>query len=553
MSTLPREGEELPEQPRSPPAPPWPPVPARGRDEEESLLRDLGLGALRWEKGEHLWSLSTGPHAWTHAAKFVAETLGHPLSALFAEDAPEDGDGLVVHGLFLGRTPAPGVHLRCRLEDREPRLPSLASVFPYVSPFEREATEMFGIEFIGAPDGRPLLLHELHPTPPMLQGPPSAPTGERAPYPFAPVEGAGIYEIPVGPVHAGVIEPGHFRFQVVGERILDLETRFGYTHKGTERLFQGRPVGQGTIWAESISGDMSVAGAVAYAHAVERALGVAVPPGLEDARGLLLETERVAFLCGDVAGIALDVGYAVGAARANVLRERAYGILGSLTGSRLGRATVGLGGLRRSLNLRGVGDLPRDLEEISSGVRALFEHLLDKSSVVDRLQGTGAIPRWTAELMHFLGPTARASGLRIDLRVDRPYGPYVGREVKVPRGLEGDVQDRLHLKVQEIEEACRLARLFFSGVAPHLPVAVPVPPGPGGAGSREGLGWVESPRGEFLVHVRVAADGTLRRVHVRDPSFLTWPAIEFAVRGNIVPDFPLCNKSLNLSYSGYDR
>ncbi|HTT26750.1 MAG TPA: NADH-quinone oxidoreductase subunit C, partial [Thermoplasmata archaeon] len=480
------------------------------------------------------------------------ESLHHPLSTFFGEDARRLHGGIRVHALFLDTLPSGGVHLLCALDPGRPNLPTLSRTLPYVAPFEREVAEMFGVVFDGSEDRRPLLLHERHPAPPLLKGPASPPDGQRVDYPFAPVEGEGIYEVPVGPVHAGVIEPGHFRFQVVGEKILNLEVRLGYTHKGTERLFEGKPSALGTVWAESVSGDMSVAGAVAYTHAVERALEIPVRPADELVRGVLLETERIAFLCGDVAGIALDVGYPVGAAEANRLREAAYQVLRGLTGSRLGRGIVGIGGLRRPVTVRSAAELERFYEGIAERIEDLREQLIGKSSVLDRLQGTGTIPRWTAELMHFVGPTARASGLRIDVRHDRPYGAYLGQEVRVPRGIDGDVQARLVVKVEEIVEACRLARRFLPGAVEAGTPANEVLHAPPSEG-RSGLGWVESPRGEFLVHVTLGPGARLERVYVRDPSFLNWPAIEFAVRENIVPDFPLCNKSLNLSYSGYDR
>ncbi len=548
MSPPAQEGEETP----LPPVGTRPPLPVDrnrpDRVEEERTLGALGAGPVTWLEGEGLWALSVDPERWPAICRCISEVMHHPLSTLFGEEAH---GGIRLHALFLGHDPTPGVHVRCPLHPGVLSAPSLAATIPFVAPFEREVAEMFGVTFLGAMDRRPLLLHERHSAPPLRKGPPATPTGELEPYVFPPVEGEGVYEIPVGPVHAGVIEPGHFRFQAVGEEILDLEVRLGYTHKGTERLFEGQPVARGTLWAESISGDMSVAGGVAYAHAAERALDSRVPAVTEAARGLLLELERIAFLCGDVAGISLDVGYAVGAARANRLRERTYAGLRSLTGSRLGRAIVGVGGFRRPLVLGDPAELILTLRETSARIQALRDHLLDKSSVVDRLQGTGIIHRWTAELLHFLGPTARASGLRIDLRVDRPYGPYRDVEVHVPRGLQGDVQDRLTVKVDEVVEACRLSETFLGRLGQGIPPAPATPPPPGEP--REGLGWVESPRGEFLVYLALAPDGTLGRVHVRDPSFLTWPAIEQAVRGNIVPDFPLCNKSLNLSYSGYDR
>jgi len=552
MIRLPKEGEELPAEPAPSVAlvsdRPNRPTPA----EERRALLELGTGIVVWEPAEELWRMPVPRDRWTDAVAFAADGLHHPLSTLFGEDVRRLHGAIRVHALCLGAQPSGGVHVVCDLDPAHPAVPTLSRTLPYVAPFEREIAEMFGVVFDGAEDRRPLLLHERHPSPPLLKGPTSAPDGHRVDYPFPEVGGAGVYEVPVGPVHAGVIEPGHFRFQVVGERILDLEVRLGYTHKGTERLFEGRPHDQATIWAESISGDMSVAGAVAYAHAVERALGLPVLPANEVSRGLLLETERIAFLCGDVAGISLDVGYPVGAAEANRLREAAYQLLRRLTGSRLGRGAVAVGGLRRPLAPIAPEAYGETVDGIRDGIVALREELLGKSSVLDRLQGTGTLPRWIAELMHFVGPTARASGLRIDLRHDRPYGAYVGEEVRVPRGIDGDVLARLGVKVDEIVEACRLGRSFLA----RTPERAPNPRDflrPSASGSRTGLGWVESPRGEFLVHVSLGADARLERVHVRDPSFLNWPAIELAVRENIVPDFPLCNKSLNLSYSGYDR
>lgn len=552
MIRLPKEGEEVPDEPAPSVALvsdlPSRPTPA----EERHKLVELRTGPVVWEPSEELWRVPVPPERWVAASLLASESLHHPLSTLFGEDSRSPLGTIRIHALFLGIRPSAGVHLLCDLDAERPRLPTLSTSFPYVAPFEREIAEMFGIVFDGSTDRRPLLLHEGHPTPPLLKGPDSAPDGQRADYPFLPVDGEGIFEVPVGPVHAGVIEPGHFRFQVVGEKILNLEVRLGYTHKGTERLFEGKPVGLGTIWAESVSGDMSVAGSVAYAHAVERALELPVRPEDETVRGLLMETERIAFLLGDVAGIALDVGYPVGAAGANRYREAAYQTLRELTGSRLGRGVIGVGGLRRPVRVPATPGLEPLYEGWREGLLTLRDELLGKSSVVDRVQGTGTIPRWIAELMHFVGPTARASGLRIDLRHDRPYGAYLGSEVRIPRGTDGDVQARLLVKIEEVVEACRLARGFLSRIPEEgTPIgAVPLPPRTEG---RSGLGWVESPRGELLVHVTLGAGARLERVHVRDPSFLNWPAIELAVRENVVPDFPLCNKSLNLSYSGYDR
>ncbi|MCI4368329.1 MAG: NADH-quinone oxidoreductase subunit C [Thermoplasmata archaeon] len=538
--------EALPAAPRPPPPPPLTSA------EEEVVLRAFADGTVAWDDTEGLWSLEVPAEAWLGACLLVQDRLLHPLASLFGEDRSSSSGSIRLHALFLGGRTSSGVHVRADLLAIGPVTRSLWERIPWVVPFERETAEMFGIEFLELPDRRPLLLHELHPRPPMTRGPASAPTGERAPYPFRPVEGGSVYEIPVGPVHAGIIEPGHFRFQVLGERILNLELRLGYTHKGTERLFEGRAPGPATLLAESVSGDMSVAGAVAFSHAIERALDIPISPGAEASRGLLLELERVAFLLGDVAGIALDTGYAAGAAQANVLRERAYEALGNLTGSRLARAVVSPGGLRRPLRTEALPGIGATVARTSEALTVLHERLLDNSAVEDRLLGTGVISRAMAEALNLVGPVARASGVDRDLRRDRPYGAYRDHPVRTTLGEKGDVAARLQVKVEEVREGCRLAGVFLEGLGAE-PTVAPREPVPRLREAAHGLGWVESPRGEFLVWVALDAQGTLSRVHVRDPSFLNWPAIERAVQGNIVPDFPLCNKSLNLSYSGYDR
>ena len=519
------------------------------RDERKWVAAARG-GLTLEELEEGPWEVVVALERWRPSVLSLVHALRFRLATLWGENA-HDGD-VEVHGIFLGGAECRGVHLRVDLPGAARKLPSLLPDLPTALYFERELSEMFGVTILASPDTRPLLLHERHTAPPMLPAG-GEPTGVRAPFGFARTEGEGVYEIPVGPVHAGVIEPGHFRFQVRGEEILNLEVRLGYTHKGTERLFEGLEPSQATILAESISGDMSVAGATAYALAVEDALRVPVPPAAQSTRGLLLELERAAFLMGDVAGIILDVGYAAGAAEANVLREQAYGALELLTGSRLGRGTVVPGGLARPVPTEARAEVERSLEGVRRGLAGLIDHVHDQPSIMDRLRGTGVIPLEVAEALGLVGPAARASGLDRDVRRDRPYGPYAHERVRVrvASRSEGDVEGRFEVKVAEVLEACRLARHFLGEGGSTSGSPIPSR----SAQTRHGLGIVESPRGEFLVALRASEQGkrVLTRVHVRDPSFLNWPAIEYAVRGNIVPDFPLCNKSLNLSYSGFDR
>ena len=494
-----------------------------------------------------VWKVEVPPSQWHISQIQLSQILHHRLSTLWAEIVPAGTTRL--HGLWLGKGPCAGVLVSTELLEGEARVTTLLPHVPSALYFEREVREMFGVEFAEAPDTRPLLLHLSHPAPP-FRAPASPNPQDPVSYTFLPTEGEGLYEIPVGPVHAGIIEPGQFRFQVLGEQILNLEVRLGFTHKGTERLFENRTPAQGLPLAESVSGDSSVAGAMAYLEAVEPVLGIRPSKGTQRARGLLLEAERVAFLLGDVSGISMDVGYAAGAAQANVLRQEAYSWLESLTGSRLGRSTLSVGGLYRPLPARALEGLSLRARALSDATRELLEHLDERSSVVDRIHDTGQISREVARNLALVGPVARASGIDGDVRRDRPYGPYREVDVRVALRSAGDVEARLQVKGAEILEACRLVEKFLDGGA------LDVPRGPETSdplASGEGMGIVEAPRGELVVAVRLGKDSRVLRVHFRDPSYLNWPAIEYAVRGNIVPDFPLCNKSLNLSYSGFDR
>ena len=503
-----------------------------------------------WDPCERLWQIAIASSRWRLTSQSCQTLDGLRLGSLWGEDTGRSV--LRVHAVWLPSGPGSGLHLVTELPTDSPRLSTLLPDVPAALYFEREISEMFGIEFVSSPDPRPLLLHMSHDFPPLRKRTaPSRPSGERKTYEFPPVEGEGVYEVPVGPVHAGIIEPGHFRFQVVGEEILSLEVRLGYTHKGTEKLFEGRTPVSSVPLAESVSGDTPIAGAFAYSTAVESALDLQVDAATQAARGLLLEIERVAFLLGDIAGIALDVGYAAGAARANALRQIAYDALEAATGARTGRGVLTIGGLLRPLD-RSLGPLltPR-MGTIGKGTTSLLEHLLTHPSVFDRIHGTGTVPLNVAMALQLVGPVARASGLDRDVRSDMPYGPYVGRVVHVPHEQSADVEARLRVKAAEVIEGCRLVLEFLADGATEAPAAPPLVSG--GLDERHGLGLVESPRGEYLTWVSIAPDGRLARVHVREPSFLNWPAIEYAVKGNIVPDFPLCNKSLNLSYSGFDR
>ncbi len=431
------------------------------------------------------------------------------------------------------------------------RYESLTSAINDAVWYEREMRDMFGLVAIGHPDPRPLNLHEDWPEGkfPLRK---DFPSGERPPmakghYNFTKVDGEGVYEIPVGPVHAGVIEPGHFRFSVAGEPIINLEVRLGYTHRGVEKLSESTPYAKGVYLAERISGDNSVAHSTAYCQAIERAASCQVPERAEYIRTVMLELERLYNLFGDIAGIALDTALSVAAASGYLLRERAMCLNESLTSSRLLRSVNVLGGVRKDLS-------PNDREKVLATIVKLkleFDDLvtmmLTSPSMMDRVVTTGKLSREMATNLNVVGPAARASGIDRDVRRDHPYAAYGKLDFLVPTQSAGDVSARMKVKMDEVRESFSLIEQALDSM-PSGPVRASVGEVPQG---RIAYSLVESPRGE-LVHWVLSGRGTPARHKVRDASFCNWLALEQAVLGDIVPDFPLINKSFNLSYAGND-
>jgi formate hydrogenlyase subunit 5 len=426
---------------------------------------------------------------------------------------------------------------------------SVSQDFPVATYLERLVRDGFGTEFTGAFDTRRLALHEaypdgFHPMPKSFQG--KVPPGRAAQaYPFKHIEGEGVYQIPVGPVHAGIIEPGHFRFSVIGETIFNLEIRHFYKYRGLEKIAEGMTLAEGIRVAETISGDESAANACGYALAAERLSEAAAPRRAWQLRTVLLEMERVYSHLGDLAGMAVDVAYPLGAAPFFVLREEMLRWNARLTGSRFLKGIIVPGGLSRDIS-------GNDLAAFA-GYCLGFMPLLDKALktiygsawVVDRFETTGVVKKEFIRPFNLSGPTARASGSVNDTRADHHYGLY-GEIIPEVKTLEaGDVLARFQLKAAEIKESVRII-LAAAALDTPGPVCVPCPDKSGCA-----LALIESARGQSL-HWIYAREGRIERYHARTASFCNWLAIEPAVLGNIVPDFPLINKSLNLSYAGND-
>ncbi len=361
------------------------------------------------------------------------------------------------------------------------------------------------------------------------------------------VQGEGVTEIAVGPVHAGIIEPGHFRFSVMGDLVLHLELRLLYTHKGVEKLFQGRTIAAATPLAESVSGDECFSHAVAYCQAVERACRVSIPARAAALRLVGLELERLAAHIGDVGALANDVAFTVAAASAARLKESLLQASAAWAGTRYWRGLATPGGLARDIERAGTPAFARAVAGIAREFAELAALILETPSVQSRFDSAGVLARKIAHDLGVVGVVARASGIAMDVRRDHPYCCYEGVSFETPQLHYGDVLSRARIRIEEAAISARLIQETLASL-PGGPVQVPVE----WKGRAEGWSAVEAPRGELFFWIE-GTDGVLELCHIQSPSHQNWPALPHAVAGNIIADFPLINKSFNLSYSGSDR
>ena len=483
-----------------------------------------------------------------------AVAAGLRLATLFATDEGRE-EGFAVHHVWAASDPPGFVRVFARVAADRPRFPSITARHPAANWFEREVMDYFGLVPDGHPNPMRVALHDDWPEGSWalrrsFADEASVPRVEGDAHPFRPVTGEGVFQVPVGPVHAGVIEPGHFRFGVAGEPVLYLQIRLFYVHKGIEKRFERLPWRHGLFLAESISGDTAVGHALAYAHALERLAGVEAPPRARHLRTVLLELERTYNHVADVGAIATDVAFTVPASRAQVLRERLVALHERLFGSRLLRGTVALGGVKCELTPGGRRELLAHLALLEGEFDDLAALLIDAGTFTDRVDDTGILGRQAARDLGVVGLAARASGLDLDLRRDQPHDAYAGLRFEVPVEEKGDVRARLTVRVREVGQSLSLLRQALEGL-PEGPVRASLPDSL--PASSSALGWVEGWRGECIHWVQTDEKGRLARVKVTDPSFRNWPGLVEAVPGNILPDFPVINKSFNLSYSGNDR
>ncbi len=511
------------------------------------LDQDLSFEALNGAVAAYA---ATADEAGLLAFCSAVKESGGRLVALWGCDERKRGQGFVLNvacgiekGMAIVSLPLPAT---------DPEYPDLSEIFPAANRLQRAVFDLLGIRARGG-DPRPWLRHANWPADffPLRR---DCDASQRFParnedYAFVRVEGDGVHEIPVGPIHAGIIEPGHFRFSIVGEKVLRLEQRFGWTHKGIEKRFEQMSLADGYRLAGRVSGDSTVAYAWAYCQAAEALTSTPAPARAMWLRALFLERERVANHLGDLGYLGNDAALSFGLSQFMRLKEDWQRLSGALFGHRLMMDAIVPGGVACDLSRDGGEQISSQCDAIEREVLILKNIYDEHAGLQDRFLTTGRLDPALAAELSVCGLVGRASSQAWDLRTQNPVAPYDQLETQIVTHRAGDVAARVAVRFEELIESLRLIRRIVSQLPQGeriLPLAAP------GADTGMGIGWVEGWRGDVLVALAADPEGNIRRCHCHDPSWLIWPALEHAIMGNIVPDFPLINKSFNLSYSGQD-
>ncbi len=478
------------------------------------------------------------------------ERGGGKLVALWGSDELARDAGYALHVSLVTATGM--LCLTLPLASERPAYPDISDLFPGANRMQRAAADLLGLHATGADDHRKWIRHgswpsSVHPLRKNFDGNTVFPT-ETDGYPFVPVTGEGVHEIPVGPVHAGTIEPGHFRFSIIGERVLRLEERLGYKHKGIEKRFESMNLEQGARLAGRVSGDSTVAYAWAYAQAVESVTATTPSPRALALRAVLLELERIHNHLGDLGYLGNDVALAFGFAQFWILKEEMLRLNGELFGHRYLMDKIVPGGVACDLDAKGRERILQTFEHLEHEINILKTIYDEHAGAQDRFLTTGRVTPDLAAQLGLTGLPGRASGQAWDLRAQFPCAPYDSLDVRMATHRNGDVAARVTLRFEEMLESMRLIRLILDRL-PEGELRATVGDAPENA---LGLGWVEGWRGEILIALHTGKNNAIHRLHPHDPSWQNWPVLEHAIIGNIVPDFPLINKSFNLSYTGQD-
>ncbi len=502
-----------------------------------SSLTEILVDGLRVEAQRPWPRVIVTPKTWNFASEQLAQGRLILLGLW--------GDVGAVHMALLNEEPFEIAVIS--LEIAKGTFPSVGALHPPAIRLERAIASLYGFEPVGLSDPRPWLdLGAWGVSHPLGAATQPAPAPRRT-YAFLPSEGESLHQIAVGPVHAGIIEPGHFRFTVNGETVVRLEQRLGYVHKGIESLMAGAALDKAARLASRTSGDSTVAYALAFAHAVEAALEIEVPARAVFLRALMAELERLANHFGDIGAICNDASFVLMHAQCSILREQVLRASDACFGHRLMMDRVVPGGVADGLWLNGASEI----RSLLAAIRGVFPQLVElydnTASLQDRTVTTGNVPPSLARQYGAGGYVGRGSGRAYDARRAPGYAPYDQLTFEVPVFEEGDVNARVWVRIREVEQSMSLIAQILDRL-PDGPVRTEIHPADG---IREGLGLVEAFRGDVLVWVRLER-GRVLRCHLRDASWFQWPLLEAAIEGNIVADFPLCNKSFNCSYSGHD-
>ncbi|HEV8332772.1 MAG TPA: hypothetical protein VGQ22_15210 [Steroidobacteraceae bacterium] len=513
---------------------------------EQAVRPSDAKGAAPIAGPPNAWELAVTSEQWRQATENIAAGGGRLIALWAGRDTA--GENLV-RTAFAADSGV--LVLTLRLTESQSHYPGLAQSFPSASRMQRAVADLSGLYSTDA-DQRPWLRHAawpaaFHPLSDMAIPDQKVPLASDD-YPFVPVEGEGVHEIPVGPVHAGIIEPGHFRFSIVGEKVLRLEQHLGYVHKGIERRFTELPLLEGHRLAARVSGDSAVAFSWAYCQALEGMSAARVPPRAIWLRALALELERLANHLGDLGALGNDAGFAVGLAQFSRLKEQLLRATEQALGQRYLMDLVVPGGTRVDLAASGAAGLIDCIESIATEVETLRVIYGEHSGLRDRFVGAGVVTPTLAARLGLTGLAGRASGQGFDLRSDLPWEPYAELAPRKVVRTEGDVAARVAVRFDEVTESIRLVRQIVQ----QLPDGGHRRPMAAAAKGSWGLGLIEGWRGPVLVCLEAGDAGKILRCHPHDPSWQNWPVLEHAIIDNIVPDFPLINKSFNLSYSGHD-
>ena len=486
-------------------------------------------------------------------AEAVCFGAQYKLVAMFANDERWVNGCFAIYCIFAGEGRVRGLK-GILYSDEKLEFPSLTSHFPVAAWYEREIHDLFGLVPIGHPDLRRLVLHENWPMGlyPMRKdfSEDKVPDAD-IPYPMVSVLGEGIFEVPVGPIHAGIIEPGHFRFSQSGEQILNVDAKLFFTHRGIEKGVEGLPLELAFYRIERICGACSVSHALSYAQGIEKMARIEIPKRAEYIRCLVAELERLYNHVGDIGNLCAGLGFAVGISQGSRIKESIMRLNEQITGNRFLRGMITLGGVNFDISLEISREIGKKIDELDKEFAELIGLLQNNSSFLDRVERTGILSRKAALDLGVVGVAARASGIDMDLRRDYPYAIYEKLKFTIPVHRSGDVAARLWTRVDETLQSIEIIRQIIERLPsclPRLKESIPrIKP------YSSDFGWSESARGNNLHWMMVGENNRIYRYFVRSASYHNWPAVTVATPGNIIPDFPLINKSFELCYACLDR